>query len=216
LERLFFYFKEIESFGYNVETIVFLITLILTLINIYSLNKQWNKIIKSGIKSVSFLFFSYLCSAAFSAVVYSFFKASLSLLLNGFCVGVMALLITREMLLSGKISLRDKVIGLCLSPLTILAVGFIPARHELFFVFGLVLVAALGHQIYEVIKNRSMGSMHYGPAVFGVFSSSFWLIYSFLFDLWPLKINNSLFLASWITLLFCFYKFPNKEVVRPK
>lgn len=201
-------FVEIQNWGINLSTLVFIVTIFFTLLQAMALIKQNSKIVKnrSG-ESVSFIFFSYYGFSALAVIVFGLFNHSLALTINGF-LGFLALIIIANLLRFRKNSLLEKVIGLGSSlaiPLIILA----PQKDTLFLVFGSIVMLSIFLQIVEIWKNKSTGSVHLAQTIVSLFSGSVWLTYAFIMDIWPLQIINSLGLLLWIGVLFSYLKFKN-------
>lgn len=199
-------FEEIQNWGTNLSTMVFIATLFFTLLQAAALIKQINKIIRnrSG-KSVSFVFFSYYGFSALAAIAYGLFKHSLALTISGF-LGFLALVIIVNLFRFRNINLWEKVVGLG----AFLAVPLIIVVHQkdtIFLIFGLVVMASISLQIIEIWKNKSSGSVHLAQTIVSLFSSSVWLTYAFMAGIWPLQIINSVGLLLWIGVLFSYLKF---------
>lgn len=201
-------FVEIQNWGANLSTLVFIVTLFFTLLQAIALIKQNNKIIKnrSG-KSVSFIFFSYYSFSAFAVIIYGLFGHSLALTINGL-LGFLALAIVVNLFRFRRISLWEKFIGLgsfLAVPLIIVA----PQKDALFLIFGIVVMISISLQIIEIWRNKSSGSVHLAQAIVSLFSGATWLTYAFMMGIWPLQIINSIGLLLWIGVLFSYFKFCN-------
>lgn len=206
-------FIEVRQFGPNLLTGVFIMTLIFTLIQAYALLKQNREIkfTRSG-KSVSFVFFSYYCFSAFAVIIYGVYKNSLALTINGF-LGFIALSIIINLWRYKKITGEERILSL-LSVSALPLIIFIPQKDVLFFIFGLIISAALVVQIYEIRHNRSVGSVRPEQAAVSILSNSFWLSYALVMHIWPLIVINTLGLILWIILLFSYFKFKKEEISR--
>jgi len=206
-------FIEVQQFGLNLLTGVFIMTLIFTIIQAYALFKQNREIksTKSG-KSVSFVFFSYYCFSALAVIIYGFYKNSLALTINGL-IGFIALSIIIKLWRYKKITGQERILSL-LSVSALPLIIFVPQKDLLFFIFGLIISAALVMQIYEIRHNCSVGSVRPEQAVVSILSNSFWLSYALVMHIWPLQVINSLGLILWIVLLLSYRKYKKEEMAR--
>lgn len=202
-------FEEIQNWGINLSTLVFIITLFFTLLQGVALIKQSNKIVKnrSG-KSVSFVFFSYYSFSALAVIAYGLFTHRLALTINGF-LGFLALIIIINLLRFRKNSLLELIIGFGASLVVPLMI-FVHHKDTLFLVVGLIVMTSVSLQIIEIWKNKNSGSVHLDQTIVSIFSGSVWLTYSFIMDIWPLQIINSIGLLLWVGVLFSYLKFKNK------
>lgn len=203
-------FSEIQNFGFNSLTLSFIATLFFTFFQAFALIMQNKKIIKnkSG-ESVSFVFFSYYGFSALAVIIYGFYKSSLALTINGL-LGFIALTIAFNLLKFKKIELREKIIGIIsvsILPLIIL----IPQKDSLFLIFGLIVQWSLLTQVIELFKNKNTGSVHPAQGIVSLFSQTFWLIYSLLFNIWPMIIINTIGLSLWVILLIEYFYFKKKQ-----
>ncbi len=206
-------FIEVQQFGFNLLTGVFIMTLIFTLIQAYALFKQNREIkhTRSG-KSVSFVFFSYYCFSALAVIIYGFYKSSLALTINGL-IGFIALSIIINLWRYKKISGEERILSL-FSVSALPLIIFVPQKDIPFFIFGLIISAALVVQIYELRHNGSVGSFRPEQAVVSILSNIFWLSYALVMHIWPLQVINSLGLILWITLLLSYRKYKKEEEAR--
>jgi len=212
------YFSEFQNFGMNLLTISFFTTLVFATLTSVALIKQMGRIKKreSG-KSVSFIFYSYFGWSALAAVIYALDKRSLALAVNGLFVGIFALGVVRYLLKYKDISVREKVIGLIISPIIIPLVFFIKEKDTIFVIAGTIVLSSLFHQVYEVWHNKDPGSIHPAQSIISITASLFWIVYVFLFNyyysklLWPLLVFNPVALILWIIFLVLYFKYKRKE-----
>lgn len=201
-------FVEIQNWGMNLSTLVFIVTIFFTLLQAMALIKQNSKIVKnrSG-KSISFIFFSYYGFSALAVIVYGLFNHSLALTINGF-LGFLALVIIVNLLRFRKNSLLEKVVGFG-SSLAIPLIIFMPQKDMIFLIFGSIVMMTISLQIIEIWKNKSSGSVHLAQTIVSLFSGSAWLVYAIMMGIWPLQVMNSIGLILWIGVLFSYLKFKN-------
>lgn len=204
-------FVEIQQFGVNILTGLFLITLGFTVLSMFALYKQSQKIRRreSG-ESVSFNYFAFLGFSALGYSYYGWYKFSLALAINGL-LGIFALIIVFNLLKYKRITTKEKIIGLVISPLTIPLVIILEQKDELLVICGGIMLIVLFMQVYEIWKNKDAGSFHPMQAVFGIISGSFWVFYAFWVNIWPLKIFTPISLLIWTLMLVLYYKFNHKK-----
>lgn len=204
-------FIELQNFGVNLLTFTFIITLIFTGASAYTLFKQNQKIVKSRSgESVSFIFFSYYAFSALAVIIYGLAKHSLALAING-VVGFIALAIIINLWRFKKISLKEKIIGLS-SSLTVPVIILSDEKDLLFILFGVIIGLAMLEQITEIWTNKSSGSVYLGQIIVSLSSTSFWLIYAIVINLWSMEIVNSIGVLLWLMLLFSYLKFKPKKI----
>ena len=202
-------FAEIQNFGINALTTVFIITLIFTLLTAYAFFKQNKKIVRdrSGI-SVSFILFCHCGFGGIGVTIYGIYKNSLALTING-CAGFIALAIVINLLRFKKISLKEKIIGfgiIILLPLIL----WIKQKDLLYFISGLAFNLIILIQILEIWKNKSSGEIHPGQIVVNLLSAIFWSIYAFIMGIWAIEISGPTGVILWTILLITYLKFKSK------
>lgn len=199
-------FIEIQNLGLNFSTLIFLVTVFLTLLQAVALVKQSNRIVKkrSG-ESVSFVFFSYYSFSSLAIIAYGLFIHSLALVISGF-LGFLSLIIIINLLRFKKNSSLEKNIGLG-SSVTVLLIIFMSQKDWLFLFFGLIMMLSVSLQIKEMWKNKSSGSIHLAQIIVGFLSCFVWFFYALVIDIWPLKIINLVGLVSWFVALLSYLKF---------
>lgn len=203
-------FVEIEGFGMNILTLSFSATVVFTVLQAIAFVKQNQKIIrtKSG-ESVSFSFYSFFGFSALAVTVFGFTNNSLALTINGF-LGILSLVVVINLIRFKKITKKEKFLGL-ISVLALPVMILSPNKDVIFLILGFIVGTTLVVQIVEIWKNKSSGSYHPSQIFVSIASCSFWLAYSLVMDIWPIKITNSMFLVSWLILLFSYYKFKKKS-----
>lgn len=207
-------FKEIVMFGYNVETLFFLLTFIFSLGSAYTLFEQSQIILKkkSG-QSISFLFYGFIILPASAVAFYGHYTLSLALVFNGICISLTGILVIVNLLRYHRYPKWEIVLGfsaLISLPLVIVLPAY--ERDIAFFLFGLTVLIMLQKQNYTLWKRKDVGSLHFGPALNGIFSSTSWMIYGFLMNVWPVKVFNVLVTISWATFLILYFVYNKKRV----
>lgn len=205
-------FAEIGGFGINLLTLSFMATMVFTMLQAIAFLKQNQRIVKtkSG-QSVSFSFYSFFGFSALAVTVFGLTNQSLALSINGL-LGIFALVITLNLLRFKKITKKEKVVGV-ISILVLPAMIFSPNRDVLFLALGIIIGVTIGAQIIEIWENKSSGSYHPDQIFVSIASSSFWLIYAIIMDIWAMEIVNSLFLLLRFVLLFSYLKFKEKAML---
>jgi uncharacterized protein with PQ loop repeat len=210
-------FKEIINFNlHNPATIFFLLTLALSLSSAVALLKQSKKIRnKESGEAVSFAFYGFLIIPAFAVSLYGYYQLSLALFVNGLCIGSAGFFVIKNLLTYQKYPRWEKVLGFSAVisiPLVIAVSGYKDILDTLFFIFGLTVLFMLQTQSYAMWKKKSIGSLHIGPAINGLFSASSWLIYAFFMDLWPVKVFNIFTIISWSIFLVLYFSYKNNKI----
>ena len=203
-------FVEIKEFGINMLSFSFMATMVFTLLQAIAFLKQNQRIIKtkSG-ESVSFSFYSFFGFSALSITVFGLSNQSLALTINGL-LGILSLIIFFNLLRFKKINKKERIIAI-LSTLALPIMILSSNKDTVFLVLGLIIGVTLVTQIIEIWKNKSSGAYHAIQIFVSLASSSFWLIYSIIMNIWAMKIVNSLFLLLWISLLFSYLKFKKRK-----
>jgi len=205
-------FKELEGFGFNPLTLIFLITIFFIILQVIALIKQNQKIIKhkSG-DSVSFTLFSFWGFAGIALIFYGLYKSSLAFTVSGF-IGFLNLLISINLIRFKRITLKEKLVGasfIMVVPLMI----FSNQKDVLVLIFGLIIQLFMIIQIIQLWKSPNSGAIHPNQAVVSIFSGSFWLIYSTVMNIWPMVINNIIGVLLWVILILIYLKKPKIKTI---
>jgi uncharacterized protein with PQ loop repeat len=198
-------FKELEGFGFNFLTMIFLITLFFIILQLFALIKQNRRILKnkSG-ESVSFMLFSFWGFAGIALIFYGIYISSLSITLSGF-LGFMNLSISTNLLKFKKISLKEKVGG-ALSFIVVPLMIFSNQKDLLVLIFGLIIQFFIILQIMELWKSPNSGAIHPIQAITSIFSGTFWLIYCVLMNIWLMVISNIIGVSLYTILILIYLK----------
>jgi uncharacterized protein with PQ loop repeat len=203
-------FNEINGLGLNLLTLIFLVTILFSILKAGALARQNQRIVKTSGESVSFIYFSSYGFFDLALIHYGIYKDSLAIIISGLA-GLVAILIIINLLKVKKISLREKIIGLS-SSLAIPIIIVMPDKDLTIFILGLIISIVVIVQIIEIRKNGTSGAVHPGPILVSLASSFSWFTYSFIMNIWPIMIASLASLVLWLVLIVIYLKFKPKKV----
>lgn len=200
---------EYRNWGWNAITIGAIGTAFFTILQGYGLLKQnrgiWEK--ESG-ESVSVSLFGYYLFYLIAFLVYGVEKKSMAIVFNGLlfllCVPILVGLKRFKGFTKGE------RIGLCLFPLMppIMFFGGSKDMLLLSFLFGIAFF--LLFQVYEIWKEKSVGSLDFKMLVIFFLTSIFWTVFAFAIEDIGLMVFNPLALAIY-TVIFALWAKYRKE-----
>jgi len=193
-------FVEIQNFGFNVLTISFLGTVLLTLLQMKSMYEQgktiWEK--RKG-ESVSVLQFSYFAAYLFAIFPYGIAQQSVALIFNAFlgmfCFYVMVGLWRYKR----GVPWYEWVFAFSFFLMIPLMIFLDSDGREFLFsalLFGILVFSTC--QLYELMKEGKAGNITINVQKMFMLSNTFWFFYSSFIGNVPLMIFNPvMFVINW-------------------
>lgn len=193
-------FIEVQNFGFNLLTLSFLGTIVLTLLQMKSMFEQgrvvWDK--ENG-ESVSVLQFAYFAAYLFTILPYGIAQGSIALIFNSL-LGIFCFYITVGLWRYKKgVPWYEWTIAILFFVMIPLMIFVDLAGKEFLFsalLFGILIFS--GCQLYELIQTKKAGNIAISVQKMFMASNTFWFFYSLLIGNIPLAIFNPIaFVINW-------------------
>ena len=185
---------EYQRWGFNMLTVSSLATIFFTTVLGWAFWKQDQTVRErhSG-KSVSALWHTYYAFLSLSTLIYGFHVTSIALIYNGLlCIPRFSIILGLRRYKGFALTEKISLAGFAVLPI---AMYILPWKDPVFLVIAFGSIIAYAFQPWEIWKNKSAGDVDIRLIITYFIATLFWVIYSYIANIWSLMIINRIMLV---------------------
>ncbi len=203
--------EEYKNLGPNIMTISVGGTIVLTIMQAWSLTQQFKCIHEGGnTKTVSPEMFGYMCGWFFAFLSYGIIHNSIAITFNGllgfFVIAI--ILAIRESRTEWSVGSKDVYLVTCALGTLFMSIGVVssdtPDVVIMVYMIGVLVFTA--QQVATVVRAGTLGDVSITFWLVGIVTNFFWLYFGWLIGEWPLVVFNLICIALTLAILWVWSK----------